>query len=73
MGIRTTTWMADAGVELHLLQRMAGHQNPATTSRYLYPDHRAILDVGAAYSRWCAQSAPNARALRLVEDRPVAG
>jgi hypothetical protein len=73
MGIRTTSWMADAGVELHLLQRMGGHQDPAVTSRDLYPDHQAILDVGAAYSRWWAQSAPNARALRLVEDGPVAG
>jgi hypothetical protein len=35
--------MADAGVEL---------QDPAVTSRYLHPDHQAVLDVGAAYSRW---------------------
>jgi integrase len=29
-GLRHTalTWMADAGVELHLLQRVAGHQDP---------------------------------------------
>jgi hypothetical protein len=44
--------MADAGVELHLLQRVAGHQDPAVTSRYLHPDHQAVLDVGAAYSHW---------------------
>ncbi len=39
-GLRHTalTWMADAGVELHLLQRVAGHQDPAVTSRYLHPD-----------------------------------
>ncbi|MET0165005.1 MAG: tyrosine-type recombinase/integrase, partial [Vicinamibacterales bacterium] len=32
-GLRHTalTWMADAGVELHLLQRVAGHQDPAVT------------------------------------------
>ncbi len=74
-GLRHTalTRMADAGVELHLLQRVAGHQDPAVTSRYLHPDHQAVLDVGAAYSRWWAQSGPNSPALRLVEDGPVAG
>jgi integrase len=45
------TWMADAGVELHLLQRVAGHQDLAVTSRNLHPDHQAVLDVGVAYSR----------------------
>jgi integrase len=35
-GLRHTalTWMADADGELHLLQRVAGHQDPAVTSRY---------------------------------------
>jgi integrase len=35
-GLRHTalTWMADAGVELHMLQRVAGHQDPAVTARY---------------------------------------
>jgi integrase len=70
----TLTWMADAGVELHLLQRVwLAIETPAVTSRYLHPDHPAVLDVGAAYSRWWAQSGPNSPALRLVEDRPVAG
>jgi hypothetical protein len=27
-GCDTLTWMADAGVELRLLQRVAGHQDP---------------------------------------------
>jgi integrase len=50
-GLRHTalTWMADAGVELHL-QRVAGHQDPAVTSHYLHPT-RAVLDAGAAFSR----------------------
>jgi integrase len=74
-GLRHTalTWMADAGVELHLLQRVAGHQDPAVTSRYLHPDHQAVLDVGAAYSAWWAQSGPNSHTLRLVDDGPAAG
>jgi hypothetical protein len=50
----TLTWIADAGVELHLLQHVAGHQDPPVTSRYLHPDHQAVLDAGAAYSRWWA-------------------
>jgi integrase len=32
------TWMADSGVPLHMLQRVAGHQDPAVTARYLHPD-----------------------------------
>ena len=52
-GLRHTalTWMADAGVELHLLQRVAGHQDPAVTSRYLHPDAQAVLQAGTAFSR----------------------
>jgi hypothetical protein len=65
--------MADARVELHLLQRVAGHQEPAVTSRYLHPDHQAGLDIGAAYSRSWAENGSNSPALRLVEDGPVAG
>jgi integrase len=74
-GLRHTalTWMADAGVELHLLQRVAGHQDPAVTARYLHPDHQAVLDVGTAYSAWWAQSGPNSPTLRPVEDGSVAG
>jgi hypothetical protein len=34
-----------------LLQRVAGHQDPVVTSRYLHPDHQAVLDVGLAHSR----------------------
>lgn len=68
-GLRHTalTWMADAGVELHLLQRVAGHQDPAVTSRSMHPDHRAVLDAGAAYSRWRAQSGPTKPTLMVVD------
>ena len=53
-GLRHTalTWMADAGVDLHMLQRVAGHQDPAVTARYLHPDTRAVLDAGSAFSAW---------------------
>ena len=51
-GLRHTalTWMADAGVNLHILQRVAGHQDPAVTARYLHPDTQAMLDAGTAFS-----------------------
>jgi integrase len=51
------TWMTDAGVDLHLLQRVAGHQAPAVTARYLHPDHAVVLDVGRALSAWWARQA----------------
>ena len=62
-GLRHTalTWMADAGVELHILQRVAGHQDPAVTSRYLHPDVQAMLDAGAAFSAWWSRWSPAAR------------
>lgn len=57
-GLRHTalTWMADSGVPLHVLQRVAGHQDPAMTARYLHPDHRALLDAGATFGAWWSQS-----------------
>jgi hypothetical protein len=59
--------MADAGVELHLLQRVAGHQDPAVTSRYLHPDTQAVLDAGTAFSRWWSASGPQKPHLGVVE------
>jgi integrase len=34
LGHTALTWMADAGVDLHILQQVAGHQDPAVTARY---------------------------------------
>lgn len=67
-GLRHTalTWMADAGVELHLLQRVAGHQDPAVTARYLHPDQQAILDAGTAFSTWWAKTGPRSETLTVV-------
>jgi integrase len=74
-GLRHTalTWMADAGVELHMLQRVAGHQDPAVTSGYLHPNHQAMVDVGAAYSRWWAQSGPKSPTLTIIDGGSEAG
>ena len=40
------TWMADAGVPVHLLRKIAGHGSLSTTQRYLHPSHDAVLGAG---------------------------
>jgi hypothetical protein len=50
------TWMADAGTDLYVLQRVAGHQDPAVTARYLHPDHAALLAAGTRFSTWWGQN-----------------
>lgn len=40
------TWLADAGVQVHHLQRIAGHGSITTTQRYLHPDMQAVTDAG---------------------------
>ena len=51
-GLRHTglTWMADAGVPVRVLRKIAGHGSLTTTQRYLHPDHQAIIDAGHALS-----------------------
>ena len=57
-GLRHTalTWMADSGVPLYVLQRVAGHQDPAVTVRYLHPDTAALAEAGSAFSAWWGQN-----------------
>ena len=63
------TWMADAGIPVHVLRKIAGHSSLVTTQRYLHPDAQSITDAGTALSahlsvRW----SPNGPQLRLVKD-----
>ncbi len=53
-GLRHTalTWMADSGVPLYVLQRVAGHQDPAVTVAVPAPGHDAVRDAGGAFSAW---------------------
>jgi len=44
------TWMADAGVPVHVLRKIAGHDSLITTQRYLHPDSQSIAAAGAALS-----------------------
>ncbi|WKX69414.1 site-specific integrase [Streptomyces sp. XD-27] len=48
------TWMADAGVPIHVLQKIAGHGSITTTQRYLHPSKRSIHLAGAALSSYLA-------------------
>lgn len=68
-GLRHTalTWMADAGIKLDILQRVAGHQDPAITSRYLHPDRSALKAAGESFSAWWSKSGPKRAALRVVQ------
>lgn len=40
------TWMADAGVPVHHLRKIAGHASLTTTQRYIHPDRRSVTDAG---------------------------
>jgi integrase len=44
------TWLADAGVPVHVLRKIAGHGSLTTTQRYLHPDQQSIKDAGTALS-----------------------
>jgi integrase len=44
------TWMADAGVPVHVLRMIAGHGSLSTTQRYLHPDRRRLQDAGTSLS-----------------------
>jgi site-specific recombinase XerD len=44
------TWMADAGVPVHVLRKIAGHGSLTTTQRYLHPDRQAVTEAAALLS-----------------------
>jgi integrase len=44
------TWMADAGVPVHVLRKIAGHGSLSTTQRYLHPDAASITAAGVSLS-----------------------
>jgi len=60
--------MADAGVPLHVLRKIAGHGSLATTQRYLHPDAQSITAAGAALSaHLSAKRSPDGPQLRVVQ------
>jgi integrase len=61
------TWMADAGVPVHVLRKIAGHGSLTTTQRYLHPDRQSIDAAGDALSaHLAARRSPNGPRLRAV-------
>jgi integrase len=50
------TWMADAGVKVHDLQKIAGHASLSTTQRYLHPNEKSISDAGDLLSKHLRRS-----------------
>ena len=59
------TWMADAGVPVHHLRKIAGHGSLTTTQRYLHPDHDSITGAGDLLSNYLrrSQSGPKLKAV----------
>jgi integrase len=58
-GLRHTglTWMADAGVPLHSLRKIAGHGSLMTTQRYLHPNRQSVADAGDLLSKHLSATA----------------
>lgn len=44
------TWMADAGVPVHHLRKIAGHGSLTTTQRYLHPNRTSVAEAGQLLS-----------------------
>jgi integrase len=62
------TWMADAGVPIHVLRKIARHGSLVTTQRYLHPDDQSIAAAGTALSaHLTANWSPDGPQLRLVQ------
>ncbi|MBB4912651.1 tyrosine-type recombinase/integrase [Actinophytocola algeriensis] len=59
------TWMADAGVPVHHLRKIAGHGSLTTTQQYLHPDRQSVTNAGDLLSRHLR--APRRANLRAVQ------
>lgn len=68
-GLRHTgaTWLADAGVPLHVLQRILGHASIETTKGYLHPDHRHLNEAAKLANQFLAR--PKTRQTRKETPR----
>lgn len=61
------TWMADAGVPVHVLRKIAGHGSLSTTQRYLHPDVQSIANAGDSLAVFLsATRSPDGPRLRVV-------
>jgi hypothetical protein len=46
--------MADAGIPIHHLRKIAGHGSLTTTQRYLHPDRDSVSNAAALLSKHLA-------------------
>jgi hypothetical protein len=66
--------MADAGVPLHVLQKILGHASIETTCGYLHPDDRHLASAAERANAFLAKSADRSavRRRRAGADRRAA-
>lgn len=71
-------WLADAGIPLHVLQEILGHQSIETTKGYLHSDHRHLAEAVRQANRFLARADQNGveppkstRALTTAEPAPT--
>jgi integrase len=61
------TWLADAGVPVHVLRKIAGHGSLTTTQRYLHPDDQSVQDAGESLTAYLDTGrSPSGPQLRAV-------
>ncbi|MBT2486389.1 tyrosine-type recombinase/integrase [Microbacterium sp. ISL-108] len=72
-GLRHTgaTWMADAGIPLHVLQDILGHASVETTRGYLHPDDRHLSSAAEQANAFLARSANAAGSPRSKTPRSL--
>ncbi|MEO7016935.1 MAG: site-specific integrase [Leifsonia sp.] len=65
-GLRHTgaTWMADAGVPLHVLQEILGHASMETTRGYVHPDDRRLASAAEQANAFLSPSGQKRQAAR---------
>jgi integrase len=59
------TWMADAGIPIHHLRKIAGHGSLTTTQRYLHPDRDSVSNAAALLSKHLAVSTDDPQITRV--------
>ncbi|WP_419538928.1 tyrosine-type recombinase/integrase [Microbacterium paraoxydans] len=72
-GLRHTgaTWMADAGIPLHVLQDILGHASVETARGYLHPDDRHLASAAEQANAFLARSAKASRPSRREASRSL--
>jgi integrase len=70
-GLRHTgaTWLADAGVPLHVLQDILGHASIETTRGYLHPDDRHLASAAEQANAFLSRSARPATKTEAAQQR----